>query len=68
MRVTMLLRNLFVRDARVLREARELVRAGHDVTVVAMHAGDLALEEERDGVRIVRAVRAGRLAGPTILG
>ncbi|MGH2785056.1 MAG: glycosyltransferase family 4 protein [Actinomycetota bacterium] len=68
MRVTMLLRNLFVRDARVLREARELARAGHEVTVVALHAGDLPVEEVRDGVRIRRAVTAGRLAGPTILG
>ncbi len=64
----MLLRNLFVRDARVLREARELANAGHDVTVVAVHAGDLPPIEERDGVRVVRGVRAGRLAGPTILG
>lgn len=64
----MLLRNLFVRDARVLREARELARAGHEVVVVALHAGDLPEREERDGIRIVRAVRAGRLAGPTILG
>lgn len=64
----MLLRNLFVRDARVLREARELARAGHEVTVIALHAGDLPEREDRDGFRILRAVRAGRLAGPTILG
>lgn len=64
----MLLRNLFVRDARVLREARELARAGHEVTVVAVHAGGLPEREERDGFRVHRAVRAGRLAGPTILG
>lgn len=64
----MLLRNLFVRDARVLREARELARAGHEVTVVALHAGDIPEREERDGFRVHRAVQAGRLAGPTILG
>lgn len=64
----MLLRNLFVRDARVLREARSLAAAGHEVTVVALHAGDLPRTEERDGFRIVRSVDAGRLAGPTILG
>jgi len=64
----MLLRNLFVRDARVLREARTLAGAGHEVTVVALHAGDLPVREERDGFRIHRAVPAGRLAGPTILG
>lgn len=64
----MLLRNLFVRDARVLREARALAAAGHEVTVVALRAGDLPEREERDGVRTWRGVRAGRLAGPTILG
>jgi glycosyltransferase involved in cell wall biosynthesis len=68
MRVCMLVRNLFVRDARVLREARTLAEAGHEVIVLALRAGDLPEREERDGILILRAVRAGRLAGPTILG
>ncbi|MEX2554705.1 MAG: glycosyltransferase [Actinomycetota bacterium] len=68
MRVCMLVRNLFVRDARVLREARSLVEAGHEVTVLALGTGDLPEREERDGIHVLRAVRAGRLAGPTILG
>ena len=64
----MLLRNLFVRDARVLREARSLAAAGHEVTVVALHGGDLPVREDRDGITIDRAVAASRLAGPTIMG
>ncbi len=64
----MLLRNLFVRDARVLREARSLAAAGHEVTVVALHGSDLPVREDRDGITIHRAVAASRLAGPTIMG
>lgn len=64
----MLLRNPFTRDARVLREARSLVAAGHEVTVLATTGSGQPEREERDGVRIVRAVRAGMLAGPTIRG
>lgn len=64
----MLLRNLFVRDARVLREARSLAAAGHEVTVVALRGSDLPVREHRDGITIHRAVAAGRLAGPTIMG
>jgi glycosyltransferase involved in cell wall biosynthesis len=62
----MLLRTPFTRDARVLREARALVQAGHDVTVLALRAGDLPEREERDGFVVLRAVEAGVLAGPTI--
>lgn len=62
----MLLRNTFTRDARVLREARSLAGAGHEVTVVALRAGDLPEREERDGFVVLRPVRAGALAGPTI--
>lgn len=64
----MLLRNPFTRDARVLREARSLVAAGHDVTVIAVRAGDLPVREERDGIHVRRTVSAGSLAGPTIAG
>jgi len=68
MRIRMLLRNPFTRDARVLREARALAAAGHDVTVVAMRAPGLPAVEQRDGFTVERAVRAGALAGPTITG
>lgn len=64
----MLVRNPFTRDARVLREARGLVTAGHEVTVLALRVGDLPPREERDGFLVLRAVEAGRFAGPTIAG
>jgi glycosyltransferase involved in cell wall biosynthesis len=64
----MLLRNPFTRDARVLREARSLAHAGHEVTVLALGVPGLEPREDRDGFTILRHVRAGRLAGPTILG
>lgn len=67
MRVVMLVRNRFVRDARVLREARSLAAAGHDVTVLALRGPGLPADERTaDGFRIVRAVAAGPLAGPSI--
>ena len=64
----MLLRNTFTRDARVVREARSLARAGHEVTVLALRAGELPKREERDGFVVLRAAEAGRFAGPTISG
>jgi len=63
----MLLRNPFTRDARVLREARSLAGAGHEVTVLALRTPGTAPREQRDGFTIVRAV-GGRFAGPTIAG
>src|SRR2546426_9731137 len=66
MRVCMLVRNPMVRDARVEREARSLVEGGNEGTVVALRAHGLPEEEERDGVRVRRAVDVGMLAGPTI--
>jgi glycosyltransferase involved in cell wall biosynthesis len=68
MRICMLLRNPFTRDARVLREARTLARAGHTVTVIAVRAAGLRAREERDGFTIIRAVPGRPLAGPTIAG
>ena len=68
LRITMLLRNPFTRDARVLREARSLARAGHEVTVIAMRAPTLPAIEQRDGFTVRRAVAGGRMAGPTIAG
>lgn len=54
----MLLHNAFTQDPRVEREARALVRAGHEVTVIA--AWELATtrkRETRDGYRIRRVSR-----------
>jgi len=68
MRICMLVRNPFTRDARVLREARGLAAAGHDVTVLAVRAGNVPVREERDGFVVLRSVEAGRFSGPTITG
>lgn len=54
MKITMLVRNACVRDARVLREAASLAAAGHDLTVVAMLEPGLPRAESRDGFKIVR--------------
>jgi glycosyltransferase involved in cell wall biosynthesis len=62
----MLVRNAFVRDPRVLREARSLASSGYEVTVVALRYGDLPIRETRDGFVVLRSVKAGVLAGPTI--
>jgi glycosyltransferase involved in cell wall biosynthesis len=62
----MLLRNPFTRDVRVLREARSLASAGHEVTVLALRAPGLPDVERRDGFEVRRAVEAGLMAGPTI--
>jgi glycosyltransferase involved in cell wall biosynthesis len=54
-RVLMVLSNGFVNDPRVNAEARSLVAAHHEVTVLCWdRAGALSPEETRDGVRIVR--------------
>jgi glycosyltransferase involved in cell wall biosynthesis len=68
MRICMLVRNPFTRDARVLREARGLAAAGHEVTVLAVRAGNVPAREERDGFVVLRSVEAGRFSGPTIMG
>jgi len=68
MRICMLLRNPFTRDARVLKEARGLANAGHEVIVLALKVGELPQHEQRDGFTIIRSVEAGMLAGPTIGG
>lgn len=62
-RVCMFVKNTFEYDARVTREAATLVRAGHGVTVVALHLpGVTAREETRDGAKVVRVDRLyGRL-------
>src|SRR5947208_14617507 len=54
MRVCMIVRNPSVRDPRVLREARTLASAGHDVTIIATTQPGVPAREERDGFRIRR--------------
>lgn len=56
----MLVKNSFEYDARVTKEAESLVRAGHDVTVVAIHLPEVtaAREVRSSGVRVVRVSRA----------
>ena len=46
--------NPFVHDARVLKEAKTLTEAGHDVRVVAFLTDEAAAYEEKDGFRIYR--------------
>ena len=54
MRICMLVRNPFVSDARVRREARALSGAGHDVTIVALAAEGLPERDRIDGLEVVR--------------
>jgi glycosyltransferase involved in cell wall biosynthesis len=57
-RITMLLHNAFTQDPRVEREARALVRAGHEVTVIAAwEPATTRKRETRDGYRIRRVSR-----------
>jgi len=54
----MLVKNTFTHDARVLREARTLQQAGHQVQVVALGAPDLPVSETTDeGIVITRVSR-----------
>jgi glycosyltransferase involved in cell wall biosynthesis len=57
MRVTMLVRNPFTHDARVEREARTLVEAGHRVVVIAEGTPPEAAREGRQGYEVVRVGR-----------
>ena len=54
MRIAMLINNTCENDARVIREARALSDAGHEVYILAVWATGLALEEVRDGVTYLR--------------
>lgn len=49
--------NVFRNDARVLKEARTLAAAGHEVTVIAVADSTSPLEEQCDGFRVVRIKR-----------
>ena len=67
----MLVLNKFTHDTRVRKEARSLVRAGHDVTVWALGDGHLPAREEIDGFIVRRkelrlARSAWRLPGMTL--
>ena len=50
----MLLDRYFPPDIRVEKEARSLVKAGHEVFLLSMGRGDLAAEEEVEGIRVIR--------------
>lgn len=52
--VLMLLRDPFINDSRVLKEAVSLVRGGFRVRVVALAEADLARRETVQGVEVVR--------------
>lgn len=54
MKIVMLVRNPVSRDARVLREARTLAAAGHQVTVIGTAAAGLPASESREGFHIRR--------------
>jgi len=54
MRIAMLINNTCENDARVIREARALSDAGHEVYILAVWATGLAREEVRDGVTYLR--------------
>ncbi len=55
----MFVKNSFEYDARVTKEAKTLIGAGHDVTVVAIHVPNKTAEEETtaDGIHVVRVSR-----------
>src|SRR5919106_2061803 len=54
MRVCMIVRNPCVRDARVLKEAKTLADAGHQLVIIAIAESGVPDREERDGFRIRR--------------
>jgi len=53
-KVLMLLDNPFDNDSRVEKEAKSLVDAGYDVTIVGVTHPDLPQEEDRNGYHITR--------------
>ena len=50
----MVVLNTFVHDARVLREAKFLVKEGYNLTVIALHAEGLNKVETKNGINIIR--------------
>ncbi|MBW2037751.1 MAG: glycosyltransferase family 4 protein, partial [Deltaproteobacteria bacterium] len=63
MKICMLVRNNFTHDTRVIKEARSLIAAGHDVEVIASADGGLPDYEVREDKIVVR--RVGEMAGPS---
>jgi glycosyltransferase involved in cell wall biosynthesis len=59
MKICMFVKNSFEYDARVTKEAKTLIGAGHDVTVVAIHVPNKTAEREvtPDGINVVRVSR-----------
>jgi len=61
MKILMLLSKPFTHDPRVYNEAKALIKAGHEVTVLGWdRGGKVALKEKKDGINIVR-VRSTKL-------
>jgi glycosyltransferase involved in cell wall biosynthesis len=67
MRICMFVKNSFEYDARVTKEAKTLVDAGHEVIVVALFAPKTTEQREitADGIRVIRVPRTG-LGVPTL--
>lgn len=59
-RVSMIVWNDFRNDARVLKEAQTLQRAGYTVTVFALHTSGVTQERETivDGISVIRVARS----------
>jgi glycosyltransferase involved in cell wall biosynthesis len=59
MKICMFVKNSFEYDARVTKEAKSLIGAGHAVTVVAIHVPKKTAEQEvtADGIRVIRVSR-----------
>lgn len=57
MKVCMFVLNNCKYDTRVLKEARTLTEAGHDVRIIAVLDKDTEPYEEKDGFRIIRVTR-----------
>jgi glycosyltransferase involved in cell wall biosynthesis len=57
MKVCMFVLNNCKRDARVLKEAKTLTDAGHDVRIIAILDENTEPYEEKDGFRIIRVMR-----------
>jgi len=62
MRILMFVSNDVVHDPRVLKEARALIKAGHEVTAIGWdRSRTLPEREERDGLRIHRVQTSGSM-------
>ena len=62
MRILMFVSNDVVHDPRVLKEARALIGAGHEVTAIGWdRSGSLPEKDERQGLRIHRVKTRGSM-------